>query len=156
MSILDSPPIPTVAEDRKLVAKTVLKIAAALIVFGITIALVISTATGRSQQNTIDRNNQATLCRAQINNNTAGVIDLALVKLLEDPSTDGQIAILDLIVASQNRDDPNYSIDYKGIAQVSQAMKSAQLDRKTYTAQVIRAIEEREQAISTCQPKEGQ
>lgn len=137
MSVVDSPlEIPTRGEDRKWLLKQIFKVVAAIAITGGTVALVVSTATSNSQQKTIDRNNQATVCRS-------GVINGAIALLLEDPQADGLDEILRLILGSQTQTPP----DYEAIGAVSQAMQDAKKEREAYILQV-------KQAIENCQPQE--
>lgn len=138
--------IPTKKENRRFEIGVVFRVFLALVVVGITIALVTQTATGRSQQDTINRNDQASRCRSQVVAETDGVINGSLALLLQDPQADGIIEILDSIVLLGNRQ----PLNYEEIAMVSQGIKTAQLERKAYVSNVSEAIARREQAISAC------
>lgn len=151
MSVVDNPPIPTKHEDRVFKAKVFVRILAAVMIAGGTVALVYSTATSNSQQATIDRNNLASLCRSRVVAETDGVINGSLALMLQDPQADGIVEILDSIVLLGNRSPLNFD----EIAKVSQDIRGAQVQRKQYVQNVTDAIQRREQAIQLCEPKES-
>jgi hypothetical protein len=151
MTVVDSVlEIPTPKENRHWWFKQIAKVIAAIMIAGGTITLVVITATNASQQKTIDRNNQASICRSQIVAETDGKINGSLALLLQDPDSDGLIEILDLILGTQV--EPRQPPDYDQLGRVTQSMKDAQATRKAYVTEVVDAIARRESAIEACSP----
>ena len=103
-------PLPTRRDNVKFTTLVIGGMAGLVAIACLSVALLVASWTGKSQQDQLARNNIATLCRSQKAIDESGALDNAT------------IALLDSIVHLGNQQ----SLDYTQIAAASAALKAAQ------------------------------